>query len=118
MKRNMMRQNLSRLLLVVYLPIMLLASHHVHYYQQTTDDECAQCVSHQPHDGHFRTAQICMHDCVLCQLMQMPFVPSVAVVLSLGLLVVYAFRRSDDSMLVTMAKGSCQLRAPPFCLMS
>jgi len=117
MKTNVMRRKLSRLLLVVYLPIMLLASHHVHHFQQTIDDECTQCVSHQPHDGHFRTAQVCMHDCVLCQLMQMSFVPAVVGALPFAPLVVYAFRRREDHSIVSLAKGPHQLRAPPFCLM-
>lgn len=114
MKSKQRRQIIARWLLAVFLPMLVFSSLHIHSGQSTVADECTKCMTHQSHDGHFRTAHVTMHDCVLCQMLSLPIVVAAVAVLTLYLQVLYAFRYDSEQMLVTWPKGFHPLRAPPF----
>ena len=68
------RRITARLLLLVFVPMLLLASLHHHGVQTDVENTCVQCEHHQPHDGHMSSQSASLHDCVLCQFTTIPFV--------------------------------------------
>ncbi len=47
---------------------------HVHHYVERVTIECQDCQQHIYHSGHLMAATDNEGDCVLCQLLSMPFV--------------------------------------------
>ena len=77
---NRQRRSLvARALLAVYLPLLLLTMLHVHRGAVYVEDACYQCVHHEPHAGHITAQTFHLHDCVLCQLTTLQYVPAAVI---------------------------------------
>lgn len=73
MKKELKRQVYAWLLLLVFLPIMGVAALHVHVENASFETTCDACVNHLAHGGHLISGAAGLHDCVLCQLMNVHF---------------------------------------------
>lgn len=72
-------------LLAVYVPMLILSSFHIHHAEAASEGTgyvCAQCVNHQHHAGHLFALTLQKDDCVLCQIIHVPYLPASAVVLT------------------------------------
>ncbi len=72
------RQNYARMLLIIFLMMMSLASLHRHE-PLAGEGLCVQCANHQHHSGHLMEGQAGSHDCVLCQFLSLAYTVSQAV---------------------------------------
>jgi len=71
-------------LLAVYVPMLILSSLHIHHAEAASEYSvfvCAQCINHQHHAGHLQAFTPHQHDCVLCQIIHVPYLLASAVVL-------------------------------------
>lgn len=108
----MKRHIAAWLLLAVYVPMLLLSSLHFHEPSQEMEPTCTECVGHQCH-GHLIQLSGGMHQCVLCQVLTLTYVTTVAGALlcyQARRKIVYAVRRRNFS--AVQLFGFC-LRAPP-----
>jgi len=81
MKHELKRQLNAWLLLLAFVPAMAIAVFHVHDDASTTEASCLDCVNHQAHAGHFTNSTGHLHDCVLCQLLQVTFLATESILL-------------------------------------
>lgn len=75
----------SWVLLAVYVPMLILSSLHFHHVEKTGEAVgvvCAQCVGHQHHAGHLLALTPHQHECVLCQIIHVPYLLAAALVLA------------------------------------
>jgi len=79
------------LLLLVFVPMMVATSLHVHDVAALSVAECEQCLHHVHHDGHIGTYAENIHDCVLCQFANLPFIAATAVLFT----VTFAYGRVE-----------------------
>lgn len=103
----------ARMLLAVFLPMLVLSSFHVHVYAESATADCYECSHHLRHAGHIAPATAFMHDCVLCQLFQLSYLPPL--VLSAGLLTAVVCRLlfGYPTAQTAPSEGCPRLRAPP-----
>lgn len=113
MKIELKRQLYAWLLLSVFVPMMAVAALHVHDDYSDAQTTCAECVHHQAHHGHLSGATGHLHDCVLCQLLNVSFLVASFVLLH----ILTAIHRSGNACPVefvrTYAGGVFGSRAPP-----
>ena len=76
--RERRSQIIAIILLAVFLPAWLQATLHRHEPALHEEPECAECVHHQPHQGHLSPGGGEMSACLLCQLLVLPVVLSPA----------------------------------------
>lgn len=113
MKTGRRRQMVARWLLAVFVPMVLLSSLHLHKEVAATGGECYQCAHHQPHSGHLSAASFAVHDCLLCQMLTVPFVPAAVCVAIVLAVPAFALPAMAGIALQRGVVGSCQGRAPP-----
>lgn len=108
------RQRSARLLLSVFAAMLLMMSLHVHTGASVaTWDGCYECVNHLPHGGHLSAHVLSIHDCVLCQLMTVSYVPALILVLFRPLTAV--LKGTTTGATACMSRGAFRFmgRAPP-----
>ena len=102
------KTKIAKLLLLVYLPMVLLASFHVHYHNH--------CVGFHSEEENHTTLQIDFNDCPLCQFLQLVYddaeTEQYTVVLPEVVLDVELY--SFD--ITCLSYSSTLSRAPPFLL--
>jgi hypothetical protein len=106
----------SWLLLAVYLPILLASSFHTHHTELQEPLECAACVHHESCPGHLDTGNIQMHDCVLCQFLQLTFFATASVAFLVCKIIKSVYQDLRTASVRVYKGGPTALRAPPcFC---
>lgn len=108
------RRIASWVLLSVFLPMIVLTSLHTHSVQLDADNTCVQCEHHLPHAGHLSAQSAVWHDCVVCQMVSLPFLLPATVVffaLSLSAPVSFAVR---PFLMPAAVVDSRSARAPPY----
>jgi hypothetical protein len=114
--KNKRRAFASRVLLAVFLPMLFISFFHIHEYQPNHENECAQCVNHQPHSGHFTTMHMGVHDCVICQMCHLPYVAA-TVLITVFILTPTLCALTDCSSLLPIGSIAYKsTRAPPYIL--
>ena len=114
--KNKRRVFASRVLLAVFLPMLLVSFFHIHDYQSNTENECVQCVNHQPHSGHFTTTHMGVHDCVICQMCHLAF-GAATVLATVHILTLTLCVLTDRSSLLPIGSIAYKsTRAPPYIL--
>lgn len=69
------RQTISAVILLLVMIMSLgVRALHVHHYAERPAVECQDCRQHIYHSGHLMAATDGKGDCVLCQLLTLPFV--------------------------------------------
>ena len=104
----------SWVLLAVFLPMMVFSSLHVHSNGQCSEVQCAECVNHMPHSGHFMAQDSPMHSCVLCQFLSLPFLAAAAMVVAICYTPKHTVNTANRCNVCIALRGSVALRAPPF----
>ena len=102
------------MLLAVFLPMLVLSSAHVHSYSHSSMLECSQCVHHMPHNGHIAKAQVGIHDCILCQLVQLTFLLGTTVLPFLPLHLRHVRLLDPEKQIRLRPMQRDKSRAPPF----
>lgn len=64
------------LLMLVYIPMLLAITFHHHSEAEgnASATYCYDCAHHIRHDGHLTAEHFYAHDCLLCQLHNLPYV--------------------------------------------
>lgn len=114
MKQTRKRQSVAWTLLSIILSMLLFSSFHVHEECEGGKQECYQCASHQPHAGHFSLATHGVQDCLICQLVTVPFLIAALVTITMPLHQNGKAHSLRASFLPYSPVGFVKLRAPPF----
>jgi hypothetical protein len=93
--------------------MILLSGLHCHEAVSDVAADCVECAHHMHHSGHFTVAKVSIHDCLLCQMCQIPYLYATDIVLSFSNQLVYAFYGEQSQTLITRTEGIIQPRAPP-----
>ncbi|MBR1643993.1 MAG: hypothetical protein IJ684_01295 [Bacteroidales bacterium] len=108
---SQVRSTFAWILLSVFVPMLLLSSLHRHAVRG--EAECAACVQHLPHAGHFSQAASVVDDCLLCQFLSLPYVPAQAAVLAVFPLFSALLPRRTQATRLQSWTGCICLRGPP-----
>lgn len=111
------RQWYSRLLLLVFVQMLLLASVHVHQQSSATAPiDCYACLHHIHHDGHLSSTGLTIDSCLLCHFLTTPYMAATVIAFLFSATVVNkVLRRYSSDVIVGIGEG-IRLRAPPVCL--
>lgn len=91
--------------------MLLLSSLHCHAVEGKV--ECAECVQHLPHAGHFSQAGSAVDDCLLCQFVSLSYVPAQVAVLAVFSLLSNSIPRHIQAIGLFPLTGCICLRGPP-----
>lgn len=109
------RLRLARLLLMVYVTMMAVVAFHHHDEMAMADVvACEDCAHHVHHSGHIYALQAAMHNCVLCQLQDTPYLaPSIATLVT-PVVAWFVIRPMACSKRKFMPIDARSTRAPPY----
>ena len=107
------RTHSARLLLVVFVSMLLLASLHVHAAAACAEATCEECIGHVKHSGHIAEATASVDSCVLCQLISVPFVAAVVLAVAIYKKVVARLPLPFPCSVPGGSGTMISLRAPP-----
>ena len=80
MKQQENKRRISAwILIAVFVPMLLLSFTHTHSVGSSQSVECQECL-HHVHHTHLGTADSCIDNCVLCQMLSVVYYPAVALV--------------------------------------
>ena len=114
MKNELKRQLSAWLLLSVFIPMTVVMALHVH--PSACVDElmsCDACVHHLPHGGHLTANANHLHDCIICQVMTVGFLPAVSLTLSFFVSQICVPYENRSSLVVLRSGNATGSRAPP-----
>lgn len=114
MKNELKRQLSAWLLLSVFIPMTVVTALHVH--PSVCVDElmsCDACVHHLPHGGHLTADANHLHDCIICQVMTIGFLPAVSFTLSFFVSQICVPYENQNSLVVLRSGNTTGSRAPP-----
>ena len=109
------RFRFSRLLLLVYIPMLLAVTFHQHGETGVADAEtyCADCAHHVRHDGHLLALQHSLHDCVICQWQGTPCLAATPLLWTAIVVLFRIIRRTECSPCLYRENNVKSTRAPP-----
>ena len=114
MKIERKRQLSAWLLLSVFVPMMVYSALHVHPASCVdVQTECNACLHHLPHGGHLTTAAGHIHDCVLCQIMSIGFLPPAVLVVAVAVRLTHIPYENYVSLMPIRGGDVHGSRAPP-----
>lgn len=106
------------LLLLVFVPILLMASLHRHESDGgARDTVCYSCLHHTPHPSHMSGSAASWHQCVLCQFNTLPYVQSAIAAFSFLSLPQPCIADAVTIHPSWQNEGANYLRAPPCTLL-
>lgn len=108
------RTVMARWLLSIFVSMMALSALHVHQASVSAATDCEECAHNVHHSGHFTTAAVGIHDCVLCQFFSLPFIPAAVIVIAVPLCLTITARRQDTYAVCHVAGSQQSPRAPPY----
>lgn len=114
MKNELKRQLSAWLLLSVFIPMTIVMALHVH--PSACVDElmsCDACVHHLPHGGHLTANANHLHDCIICHVMAVGFLPAVSFTLSFFVSQICVPYENRSSLVVLRSGNATGSRAPP-----
>lgn len=113
-RRDIKRQFVAQMLLIVFGTMLVMSSFHVHSEYTTLTTDCTECEHNIHHSGHLTAAVLSLDDCVLCQFAVMTYLPAVVSVafFFITLFHVDALRRNQTVVCVCVETGN--LRGPPY----
>lgn len=78
MPNNSIRHNLYAVILLVMMVMQVgVKCFHLHHEHVSITIDCEDCDQHRVHDGHLIDWDGQSDDCMLCQLLSSPYVPSI-----------------------------------------
>lgn len=107
------RTHSARLLLVVFVSMLLLASLHVHAAAACAEATCEECIGHVKHSGHIAEATASVDSCVLCQLISVPYIAATVLVVAIYKKVVTRLPLPLPYDVISATGTVISLRAPP-----
>lgn len=112
------RSRLAWLLLLVYVPMLIALTLHHHDEAQVSSpvSVCQDCAHHVHHDGHISPLQHAVHDCVLCQLQNTPYVAATLILLPAIAISYSVVRLYYHAECPTQRANGINTRAPPYSL--
>ena len=118
MKIETRRKISARFLLAVMLSMLIIVSLHHHTHQASVEETCADCLHHVSHAGHLTMQTVDLHECLLCQLYNLPYLEATPLHLVLYnsiILAVYAYHCDKCR---NRVPGIHSPRAPPcsYCI--
>ncbi len=109
------RQRAARLLVWVFIPMLLAITFHHHPEAEggATASYCYECAHHIHHDGHLTPLHSFAHDCVLCHLQRLPYVPPVILHLATFVALVHVAFAVSCPLVRAGERDIRSTRAPP-----
>lgn len=107
---------LSRVMLCVFVPMLMLASVHVHKASADASASCYACLHHIHHDGHLSSKTLSIDSCLLCHFLTTPYVTATVVAIVFAATIIIKACRQPNIKVVATSYGAIRLRAPPVCL--
>lgn len=104
------------LLLSVFVSMILLSGLHRHQPVINPAADCVECAHHVHHSGHFTIGADHVHECVLCQLLSLPYLPSTGITVTLFFSLAVVVTSRGTSPVCRLACTTKSPRAPPFIL--
>ncbi len=104
------------LLLSVFISMMAVSSLHRHLPVPNATADCIECAHHVHHSGHFTIGADHVHECLLCQLLSLPYLPSTGITVTLFISLAIVVTFCGTSLICQQACSAKSPRAPPFIL--
>ena len=105
---------MSRILLAVFVPMLLLSVLHIHTEGFADDSGCVECMHHVRH-SHLSTTDFCSLQCVLCQFQTLPFIVAGLTIICIPLVAQGPITSSVRHGVIARSAEVISLRAPPIC---
>lgn len=99
-------------LLAVFVPMLLFSLVHVHEQGTVTETECIDCAHHVNH-SHLAMADFCVDNCVLCQMLSLPFVAAILLSVVVFPTTGISLHQQDEALTASGFAGNRSCRAPP-----
>lgn len=112
---NWRRTWMSRILLAVFVPMLMLSTFHIHTEGFGDDIGCSECMHHVRH-SHLSTADFCIGQCVLCQFQTLPFIAASLTAVIIPLMAHRLFVRNVRQVIPVHTAAVISLRAPPYLM--
>lgn len=98
--------------------MMIAITFHHHGEAERADAtiHCQDCEHHVHHDGHLLALQHTMHDCVLCQLQNIPYLSPTLMLLAAPIVFHHITRKDICAKCKLLANDVESTRAPPYSL--
>ena len=106
---------MSRILLAVFVPMLMLSVLHIHAEGFGDDTGCNECMHHVRH-SHLSTADFCIGQCVLCQFQTLPFIVASLTTVTIFLTVHCLSVTSVHHSIPVRTAAVTSLRAPPILM--
>ena len=113
MELSIKRSVSAWLLLAVFLPALIVSSVHVHKDGHEEETECKQCTHHKVHSSHIAKTHLVMHDCLLCQILHLTFLPSSSTITLCPVRRIVALAPAWEQSVADRATAIHAPRAPP-----
>ncbi len=110
------RQIAAMILLSIFIPMMVIMYTHVHQEEPVTNGVCTLCMHHIHHAGHLSSQGTTVHDCLICQLLSMPFVLPALAILASYIILTVRIRRQTILFMPVLRISNKSPRAPPVYL--
>ena len=101
------------MLLAVFVPMLLFSMMHVHEQGMAAGADCIDCA-HHVHHSHLASADFCVDNCVLCQMLSLPFVAAILLSVVLFSAVGTPLYSRGRALIANGFAGNRSSRAPPF----
>ena len=112
---NHRRTWMSRILLAVFVPMLMLSALHIHTEGYADDSGCDACMHHVRH-SHVSTAGFCIGQCVLCQFQSLPLIIAVLTAFSVPFTAHIQVITSIRYGVLSHTAEATSLRAPPLLM--
>ena len=93
--------------------LVLLSLVHVHEQGMVEEATCADCA-HHVHHSHLASADFCVDNCVLCQMLSLPFVAAILLSVVLFSAIGTPLYTRERALIANGFTGNRSSRAPPF----
>ena len=101
------------MLLAVFVPMLLFSLVHVHEQGMAAGADCVDCA-HHVHHSHLASADFCVDNCVLCQMLSLPFVAAILLSVVLFSAIGTPLYTRERALIANGFTGNRSSRAPPF----
>jgi len=114
MRRNKKGQISAWILLSLFIPMIIIMYTHTHHHAENVDNGvCTICINHIPQTGHHSSLAIHFHKCLLCELLNLPYLLPDIIHLSFFVTTICCICKQIRKKHAILYHGRKSSRAPP-----